>query len=185
MSYERSDFTRYKSQLAEAQARGEVRQNITLEHGKKASKKTCKDLLTDYCENQCRLSPQQFRSILDHMCRKKDGTVSEYTQKLLAPLYKELDAKRLPHYGLVLMVLEKLNKPFIPKLKKDDEEEENNLDQPKTVVKKTAFVKPSKPNPMSKAELKKKLEQLWREKTSEAWRGDDRTDHIKSVGNGL
>ena len=34
-------------------------------------------------------------------------------------------------------------------------------------------------------ELRKKLMQQWREKTANAWKSGSRTDHIKSVGNGL
>lgn len=189
-----TDFLRYKRQLRIAQSKGEVRNPIGLQHGKLASKKTCKELLEDYASKRVGLTNAQFRTVLDRLCRKKDGTISEHTQRTLAPLYAELNANRAPHYGIVLMVLGKLNTSFFPRRKKGDEETEEGvkaepakeagLEQGKMVVKKSCFVETKPSEASKKAKLKQKQKDNWRKETAGAWR-DDRVDDIKSVGNGL
>jgi hypothetical protein len=174
---------RYKAQLAKAHAEGTVRSNIPKVHGKKASKKSCKDLLQSYVDGYAKLTIAQFKVILDHMCLKKDGTISEYTQKLLEPLYQELRANKIPHRGIVLLVLAKLNKPFFRRRKKEDEEEETP--KPQTKTKKSAWVSQPKDPKAEHARLQKKIHDEWKKKTSNAYNKGNATDRIKSVGNGL
>ena len=96
----------------------------------------------------------------------------------------ELTANRLPHYGLV-MVLEKLNKPFFRRKKtQDGEEEEEMAKTPGTVIKKSNFIHAKAPV-NRETELRKKLEAQWRQKTADSYKAGDRTKDIKSVGNGL
>lgn len=154
-------------------------------------KKTVKELLESYAGKTAKFTPAQFIILLRILTRKKDGTTSEYTQRLLAPIYAELAANRLPHVGLVLMVLEKLNKPFFRRKKNHGEEEEVEempKKEPGTRVKASNFMSSkttaTKPG-HSDAELRKKLDEQWCKKTAEGYKSGKRDLNIKSVGNGL
>lgn len=150
-------------------------------------KKTVKELLESYAAQTAKFTPIQFLTLLRILSRKKDGTTSEYTQKLLAPIYIELTANRLPHYGLVMMVLEKLNRPFFRRKKNQggEEEVEEMAKQPGIRVKSSNFINTKPTQADREAELRKKLTEQWRKKTADGYATENRTDKIKSVGNGL
>ena len=151
----------------------------------KIKKKTVKELLESYAQKTAKFTPIQFLTLLRILARKKDGTDSAYVQKLLAPIYLELTANRLPHYGLVMMVLEKLNKPFFRRKKtQDGEEEEEMAKTPGTVIKKSNFIHAKVPT-NKEAELRKKLDAQWRQKTADSYKAGERDQDIKSAGNGL
>ena len=151
----------------------------------KIKKKTVKDLLESYAHHTAKFTPIQFLTLLRILARKKDGTDSAYVQKLLAPIYLELTANRLPHYGLVMMVLEKLNKPFFRRKKtQDGEEEEEMAKTPGIVIKKSNFIH-AKVHVSKEAELRKKLDAQWRQKTADSYKAGERDQDIKSAGNGL
>jgi hypothetical protein len=152
-------------------------------------KKTVKDLLESYANKTAKFTPVQFITLLGVLTRRKDGTISEFTQKMLAPLYMELTANRLPHVGLVLMVLEKLNKPFFRRKKNQDggkEEVEEVSKTPGTRVKASNFMSTkSTVVKTTDADLRKKLDDQWRKNLADAYKAGSRDLHIKSVGNGL
>ena len=151
-------------------------------------KKTVKELLESYAAKTVKFTPIQFLTLLRILSRKKDGTTSEFTQKLLAPIYLELTANRLPHYGLVMMVLEKLNRPFFRRKKNQGgEEEEMAKKEPGIKVKASNFVtsKTTAQPKHNEAELRKKLDEQWRKKTADGYKAGERDLNIKSVGNGL
>jgi hypothetical protein len=152
----------------------------------KIKKKTVKDLLESYASEKAKFTPIQFLTLLRVLTTKKDGTTSEYVQKLLAPLYMELSANRLPHPALVLVILEKLNKPFFRRKKNQEsgEEEEEMAKTPGTIVKRSNFINTKAPV-NKEAELRKKLDAQWRQKLADSYKAGERDQHIKSVGNGL
>lgn len=157
--------------------------------GRPVSKPSVKLLMERYAKGESKFTPEQFTNLLKCLIRKRDGTVSATTVKNLAPLFSELSQGRMPHVGLVLVALEKLNQPFFRRKKKPAEgkDEVHEVSRPGTVVKKSNFVSaPVKPSQGQEvARLKQKLTEQWREKVANSYKEGGRTDHIKSVGNGL
>jgi hypothetical protein len=148
-------------------------------------KRTVKDLLESYAAHRAKFTPIQFITLLRVLAKKADGSTSTYVQAILAPIYLELSANRLPHHGLVLVVLAKLNRPFFRRKKNlGGEEVEEMPKTPGIRVKASNFMDNKSPASRD-AELRKKLKEEWLRKTAESYRVDDSTSNIKSAGNGL
>lgn len=163
---------------------------------KLASKSSIKVILEKYAKGKTKLTFAQAKVLLDTLILKKPTyskeqrrmvrETSEYTLSIVAPLYADMQKTgQAPHRALVFLALAKLNQPFFRKKKNQEQEEEPMAKEAKSKTVKSNYVSTKSKPKHNEAELKQKLHKQWKEKTSEAWKGNCPIRKIKSVGNGL
>lgn len=147
-------------------------------------KNTRKELLEKFAKGDASFTPSQLKIILHGLVLNKRGEVSPHTVKILEPLNAALEKDQLPHVGLCLVALEKLNQPFFRRKKREGEANEQvSKKKPGTKIVVSTFVTKEQARQAKSAE---QMNDHWRKSMADSYKTQfGCTKHIKSKGNGL
>lgn len=172
---------------------------------RKASKSSIRNIMGRYADGHTNLTMEQFKVLLDELCKKKqkwDAEKKQHVQEeskhvfnIVLPLYADMmRTGQAPKRDLVILALAELNKPFRGFRKKAETQATKERFPVKSPVD-NLIAQSAKPAPkaeapkprhklkvMTEADLRKKQHEEWAKKNSHS---GCRLDHIKSVGNGL